>query len=97
MSVNHEVLKNPNLAIEDPYRNGWLCAIKAPELSTNIKNLLQGPIVMPWMQNSLARVAAMVQQLTPALAQDGGLPVKGLLFQVDAGVQQKLVTEFFLT
>jgi hypothetical protein len=49
------------------------------------------------MQNSLARVAAMVQQLTPALAQDGGLPVKGLLFQVDAGVQQKLVNEFFLT
>jgi glycine cleavage system H lipoate-binding protein len=97
VSVNHEVLKNPNLAIEDPYRNGWLCAIKAPELATNIKNLLQGPIVMPWMQNSLARVAAMVQQLTPALAQDGGLPVKGLLFQVDAGVQQKLVTEFFLT
>ncbi len=97
VSVNHEVLKNPNLAIEDPYRNGWLCAIKAPEMATNIKNLLQGPIVMPWMQNSLARVAAMVQQLTPALAQDGGLPVKGLLFQVDADVQHKLVTEFFLT
>jgi len=97
ISVNHEVLKNPNLAIEDPYRNGWLGVIKAPEMATNIKNLLHGPIVMPWMQNSVARMGAMVQQLTPALAQDGGLPVKGLLFQVDASTQQKLAREFFLT
>jgi glycine cleavage system H protein len=97
ISVNHEVLKNPNLATEDPYKNGWLCVIKAPEMATNVKNLLQGSIVLPWMQNSLARLGAMMQQLNPALAQDGGLPVKGLLFQVDASVQQKLAKEFFLT
>ena len=97
VSVNHELLKNPNLAVEDPYRNGWLGVIKAPEMSTNLKNLLRGPIVAPWMQNSLARLGAMVQQLNPALAQDGGLPVKGLLFQVDASTQRQLAQEFFLT
>lgn len=96
-SVNHEVLKNPNLIVDDPYRNGWLCEIKAPEMSTNVKNLLRGAIVPAWMQNSLARVAGMVQQMNPALAQDGGLPVKGLLFQVDANAQQQLAKEFFLT
>jgi glycine cleavage system H lipoate-binding protein len=96
-SVDHEVLKNPNLVIDDPYKNGWLCVIKAPEMATNIKNLLQGPIVVPWMQNSLARIGAMIQQLTPALAQDGGLPVKGLLFQVDPSARTQLVKEFFLT
>ena len=97
VSVNHEVLKNPNLIVDDPYRNGWLCQIKAPEMSTNVKNLLRGAIVPAWMQNSLARVGAMVQQMNPALAQDGGLPVKGLLFQVDANAQQQLAKEFFLT
>jgi glycine cleavage system H protein len=97
VSVNHEVTKSPNLVVDDPYRNGWLCEIKAPEMATNVKNLMQGPIVLAWMQNSLARLGAMVQQLTPALAQDGGLPVKGLLFQVDAGVQAQLAKEFFLT
>lgn len=97
VSVNHDVVKNPNLIVDDPYRNGWLCMIKAPELKTNVKNLLQGTIVLPWMQNSLARLGAMVQQLTPALAQDGGLPVKGLLFQVDVDTQHKLTKEFFLT
>ena len=97
VSVNHEVLKNPNLIIEDPYKNGWLCVVKAPEMATNVKNLLQGTMILPWLQNSLARVGAMVQQLNPALAQDGGLPIKGLLFQVDTSTQHELVQEFFLT
>jgi glycine cleavage system H lipoate-binding protein len=97
VSVNHEVLKNPNLIVEDPYKNGWLCVVKAPELATNINNLLQGPIVTPWMQNSIVRLGVMIQQIKPALAQDGGVPVKGLFFQVDDSVQKKLVKEFFLT
>jgi glycine cleavage system H lipoate-binding protein len=97
VSVNHEVLKNPNLIVDDPYKYGWLCVVKAPEMATNVKNLLQGTIVLPWLQNSLARIGAMVQQLSPALAQDGGLPVKGLLFQIDDATQHELVCEFFLT
>jgi len=97
VSINHEVLKNPKLIAEDPYKNGWLGVVKAPELAINVKNLLQGPIVPAWMQNSVVRLGGMMQQLTPALAQDGGLPVKGAYFQVDAGVQRQLAKEFFLT
>lgn len=97
VSVNHEVLKNPHLVTEDPYKDGWLCVVKAPELATNVKNLLQGLIVPAWMQNSMARLSGMMQQLSPALAQDGGLPMKGLFFQVDASVREQLVKEFFLT
>jgi glycine cleavage system H lipoate-binding protein len=97
VSVNHEALKNPSLIAEDPYRNGWLCVVKAPELATNVNNLLKGPIVLPWMQNSIARLGALLQQFTPALAQDGGLPIKGLFFQLDSNVQRKVVKEFFLT
>jgi len=58
---------------------------------------LQGPIVPAWMQNSFSQLNGMLQQLTPALAQDGGLPVKGLFFQVDDKVQRKLAREFFLS
>lgn len=97
ISVNHEVLKNPTLIIDDPYKNGWLCVVKAPEIATNVKNLLRGTVVLPWLQNSLTRIGAMVQQLMPGLAQDGGLPVKGLLFLVDNSTQHELVHEFFLT
>jgi glycine cleavage system H lipoate-binding protein len=97
VSVNHHVLKDPNLVVEDPYKSGWLCVIKAPELAMNTKNLLQGNVVAAWMQNSIARLGAKLQELSPALAQDGGLPIKGLFFQVDDGVQQQLAKEFFLT
>ena len=97
VSVNHQVLKDPNLIVEDPYKNGWLCVIKAPELAINAKNLLQGNIVAAWMQNSIARLGAKLEELTPALAQDGGLPIKGLFFQVDAKVQRELAKEFFLS
>lgn len=96
-AVNHEVIKNPVMVLEDPYRNGWICIVKSPEITTNVKNLVQGPLVGPWLQNSVARVAAMAQQMSPALAQDGGLPVNGIFNQLDPGSQRKLVQEFFLT
>jgi len=96
-AVNHEVIKNPAMVLEDPYKNGWICIVKAPEITTNVKNLVQGPLVGPWLQNSMARVTAMAQQMSPALAQDGGLPVNGIFSQLDPGSQRKLVQEFFLT
>ncbi len=96
-AVNHEVIKNPAMVLEDPYRNGWICIVKSPEITTNVKNLVQGPLVGPWLQNSVARVTAMAQQLSPALAQDGGLPVNGIFGHLDPDSQRKLVQEFFLT
>jgi len=35
--------------------------------------------------------------MAPALAQDGGLPVAGMMSQLDSGSQRKIVHEFFLT
>ncbi len=98
-SINLRLQKNPELAVDDPYHTGWLCTVKAPELAINSKNLLQGPLVPGWMQNSVSRVSEMVSQLalTPGLAQDGGVPIKGLLFQVSPDAQQQLTREFFLT
>ena len=96
-AVNHEVIKDPSLILSDPYRNGWICIVKSPEIATNVKNLVQGPLVGPWLQNSVSRVTAMASQMMPALAQDGGLPVSGILSQLDPGSQRKLVQEFFLT
>ena len=98
-SVNEHLAQNPGKAINDPYHTGWLCTIKAPELAINSKNLLQGSLVPAWMQNSVGRVSEMLSEMSPmpALAQDGGLPVKGLLFEVSPDAQQELTKEFFLT
>jgi len=95
-AVNHEVLQNADLITDDPYKNGWIAMVKSPDLAINEKNLVQGPMVAPWLQNSVARLNGMLAQLSPAMAQDGGLPVRGLLSKVTPELRQKLVDEFFL-
>jgi len=95
-AVNHDLLQEPALAVHDPYKNGWVALVKSPDLAINQKNLVQGPMVAPWMQNSVSRLNAMTAQLSPALAQDGGLPLGGLLARLEPEVRQSVIKEFFL-
>ncbi len=93
-AVNHDVLQDPSLVMKDPYENGWIAMVKSPDLKVNQRNLIQGSMVAPWMQNNLARLNAMLAP-SPALAQDGGHPISGLLPQLAPEVRQKVVKEFF--
>jgi glycine cleavage system H lipoate-binding protein len=97
VSLNHQVIKNPEMLNADPYKEGWVCVVKSPDMVTNLKNLIQGPLVAPWMQNTLSRIGALTQQFAPSRAQDGGVPVNGLLMQMDPATQERIVKEFFLT
>ena len=42
VEVNREVAQKPALATEDPYGRGWVLKVKAPNLATNLRNLLSG-------------------------------------------------------
>jgi glycine cleavage system H lipoate-binding protein len=97
ISVNQDVLRDPSLILKDSYKGGWICVVKSPEIATNLNNLLQGTLVAPWMQNSLQRLSAMTSRLGMAAAADGGLPLSGLLTQLEPGVQRTMIHEFFLT
>jgi glycine cleavage system H lipoate-binding protein len=94
-AVNDDVLRDPSLVANDPYENGWIAMVKSPDLKVNQRNLIQGSMVAPWMQNNVARLSAMLSPL-PALAQDGGSPISGLLPQLTPELRQKVVKEFFL-
>jgi glycine cleavage system H lipoate-binding protein len=96
MAINDDVLRDPTLVTNDPYENGWIALVKSPDLKVNQKNLIQGPMVASWMQNNVARLNAMLSP-SPALAQDGGGPISGLLLQLTPEFQQKVVKEFFLS
>jgi glycine cleavage system H protein len=96
ISVNPEVLRDPTLLGRDPYKDGWVAVVKSPDLSSNLNNLVKGSFVGPWMQNSLRRVTAMTVP-AGATAQDGGVPIAGLLGHVEPAVRQQMVKEFFLT
>jgi glycine cleavage system H lipoate-binding protein len=95
-AINDDVLRDPSLLTNDPYENGWIAMVKSPDLKVNQRNLIQGSMVAPWMQNNVIRLSAMLSA-TPALAQDGGTPISGLLPQLTPELRQKVVKEFFLS
>ena len=96
-AVNTSALDNPSQVAKDPYNDGWICLVKAPDIAINQKNLVQGVMVAPWMQNSIARLNTMAAPLSAMTAQDGGVPMRGLLARLTPEVRQSVVREFFLT
>jgi glycine cleavage system H lipoate-binding protein len=96
IAVNKDAAQDPGLIARDPYQSGWIAIVKSPDLVTNKKNLVQGGMVAPWLQNSVTRLNGMVAQLAPTMAADGGLPLSGLLARVTPELREKLAKEFFL-
>ena len=96
-AVNAKLQEDPSLATREPYGDGWLFKVQTPDLVVNLKNLLKGGLVRTWFRDSIERVNAMAAGFAPALAQDGGLPVHGLLTRVDEKLQRQMINEFFLS
>ena len=96
MAINKDAIADPGLIARDPYQNGWIAMVKSPDLAMNKKNLVQGEMVAPWLQNSVSRLNGMVSQLAPTMAADGGVPMPGLLMRVAPELRETLVKEFLL-
>lgn len=96
-SLNSDALSDPSVVTRDPYSQGWIAMVKSPELTTNQRNLVQGSMVAPWLQNSITRLNSMVGPLAPTMAADGGIPMGGLLSRVEPELRQKLAKEFFVS
>ena len=95
-AINRDLAEDPTLAARDPYQKGWIALVKSPDLAVNQKNLVQGPMVAPWLQNNVTRLNGMVAQLAPTMAADGGIPVAGLLARLEPSVRKQVGKEFFL-
>ena len=96
MAINRDAIADPGLIVRDPYQDGWIAIVKSPDLTLNKKNLVQGGMVAPWLQNSVSRLNGMVTQLAPTMAADGGVPLPGLLLRVTPELREKLAKEFLL-
>ena len=95
-SVNRDVVQDPTLAVRDPYKDGWIATVKAPDFKTNQRNLMQASMVAPWMHYSQTKLNDAIAKLNPTLAQDGGVPIPGVLLKISPELRQKLINEFFL-
>jgi len=96
VEVNHAVLKNPGLATTDPYGRGWLVRIDPRSKESIAMKFVDTERASEWLkgQVALAKEFLSARMPEPALMQDGGLPVHGLLKSFDAPVWQEFQKSF---
>jgi glycine cleavage system H lipoate-binding protein len=92
-AINPALREDPDLARRDPYGDGWVMTVEAPDAKTSFRNLMGGSLARSWMEGAAATMRSMTHG-SLALAQDGGLMVDDLTPFIDDWEEVK--KEFFL-
>jgi len=98
--INQAVLQNPKLALSDPYGDGWLVTVNAPDAKTSFRNLLGGALARWWTEESASRLQRRIpvaMAFAGALAQDGGEAINDVAAQIPDQEWAPLAKEFFLS
>jgi glycine cleavage system H protein len=95
--VNEAVAKNPELARKDPYGDGWLVTVQAPDSKINFRNLLGGSLARLWTEAAALQLRNRIPAMAGALAQDGGVAVDDLTAHMPDADWASLTKEFFLS
>ena len=96
--VNEAVAKDPSLALKDPFGEGWIVTVQAPDSKINFRNLLGGALARMWTEDSALRLRKrMPVAMAATLAQDGGVAVDDITAQLPNEDWAALTKEFFLS
>jgi glycine cleavage system H lipoate-binding protein len=95
--INEAVLKNPELARKDPYGDGWLMTVQAPDAKLNFRNLIGGSLARLWTEESALRLHSRMPMAVGALAQDGGVAVDDITAHMPEEDWATLTKEFFVS
>jgi glycine cleavage system H protein len=97
VSLNDELSKNPGLLKEKLFSDGWACTIK-PQRWAELREFLIGEETRTWMQGEFRRLRDLLvvgdSTITPAMIQDGGLPVVGVMKSMDNRLWKRFEDEF---
>src|ERR1700687_5446020 len=96
-AINEAVLQNPELARKDPYGEGWLLTVQAPDAKINFRNLMGGTLARLWTESSALKLRNRMPVLAGALAQDGGVAVDDLTAHMPDEDWATLTKDFFLS
>src|SRR3954453_17921403 len=94
--VNESVATNPELARKDPYGEGWLVTVQAPDSKLNFRNLLGGTLARLWTESAALQLRNKLPMLAGAMAQDGGVAVDDLTAHMPNEDWAEITKEFFL-
>lgn len=95
--INEAVMRNPELARKDPYGDGWLLTVQAPDSKINFRNLMGGTLARLWTESSALHLQSRMPMAVGALAQDGGVAVDDLTAHMPGEDWATLTKEFFLS
>src|SRR5271167_3420881 len=95
--INQAVETDPKLALRDPYGEGWLLTVQAPDAKTSFRNLLGGALARWWTEESATRLQHRMPLALGALAQDGGVAMDNVSAQIPDQDWLPLAKEFFLS
>ncbi|MGO9275620.1 MAG: glycine cleavage system protein H [Terriglobia bacterium] len=95
-NVNDAVLADNALPGRDPYGDGWLLMVMAPDAKVSFRNLLNGTLARRWMEEAASRLRMRMPALAGAVAQDGGVVVDDVAAHLPDQAWSDLAREFFL-
>jgi len=95
--VNDTIARDPMLARNDPYGQGWLITVHSPDSKTNFRNLLSGTLARWWTEEAAGRLQKKMPMMLGALAQDGGVAMPNLTDQIPDREWTEIAREFFLS
>jgi glycine cleavage system H protein len=95
-NVNDAVLADNALPGRDPYGEGWLLMVMAPDAKVSFRNLLNGTLARRWMEEAASRLRMRMPALAGSVAQDGGVVVDDVAAHLPDQAWSELTREFFL-
>jgi glycine cleavage system H lipoate-binding protein len=96
VEINEAVLRDPDLARRDPYGEGWLMLVNAPDAKVSFRNLVSGSLARWWTEESASRLQRHMPATAGMLAQDGGFAIEDLGSSLPDAKWLELGREFFL-
>ena len=71
--VNQQVREYPGMAFERPYEDGWLMLVRHNDMKSMLKRLMDDEQSLSWLNEEVATLEHMIEDVHGPLAADGGL------------------------
>jgi glycine cleavage system H lipoate-binding protein len=96
-AVNSKVLKQPAIAHDDPYHDGWLFMIDPADIKSDLKGLYSGKECFQWMEKESQNLLELLGTGYKDLAATGGEPLDDILGHFPDIPWSRLVSTLFRT
>ena len=96
-SVNERVLENPEISLEDPYKEGWLLVLEPRVREGELKRLYQDEQGIEWLEKESRKLLELLGPEYARLAATGGEPVVDILGHFPEINWETLVRTFLKT